>query len=70
MRQERKNPVAAGRAADRACVGVDCGSADNRDTNHQLDESLAVIIFAKRLGLTITHSRIVCQLAGIGGRDE
>lgn len=62
-----KNPAAAPNAADRAYENVDLGRTDIRKFKPPMGESLAVVIIAKRHGVTITHARIICQLAGIGG---
>lgn len=65
-----KSPAAAPNAADRANKIVDLDRTDIRKSKPPKGESLAVVIIAKRHGVTITHARIICQLAGIGARYE
>ncbi len=69
MNAENKNPAAA-KAADRGVGFVKLATADKPQPSQTACESLAVIIVAQRLGLTVTHARIVCHLAGIGGGHE
>ena len=66
MSTGNKNPAAAVSAANRAYENVDLGRTDIRKSKPPKGESLAVVIIAKRHGVTITHARIICQLAGIG----
>jgi hypothetical protein len=70
MSKTNKNPVAALGVANRVIGVVDLCRADHPETKQQDGESLAVVIIAKRHRLTITHARIVCQMAGIGGCNE
>lgn len=69
MKTEKGNPVAVA-AANRVGNVVELDTPDAFTNNQKSDENPAVIIIAQRLGVTITHSRIVCHLAGIGGGHE
>lgn len=71
MRNQTKGP-AAYVTADRAGRNVEeLGQViDKTETTASSSESPAVVIIAQRHFLTITHARIVCQNAGIGGKHE
>lgn len=71
MNRTNKKPAAAGHAADRP-VGIDkLGNLiEACETNPFHCECLSVLMVASRYRLSVHHARIVCHLAGIGGRHE
>jgi hypothetical protein len=67
---KNENPAARANRANRVPDVIFAGDIWNPKafTPNIQSETLAARTLAKRFGLTIQHARVVCELAGIGGK--
>lgn len=62
-----ENPAARASAHRVLRVKAFSSSIDSQNPTESPSESLAVRAIARRFSITISHARVVCELAQIGG---